>query len=233
MDIRDIVDNKIIEMIVRDWSKTSGLVADIVDLNGKSILSFKNVETISNFDSIKKDIKINEIKIGEIRGIKVLKNSISKEGIKKIADKLEIDDTKLFDVLSKENFITLEEAESRVEILESNISKTINLEQNKKNSEKLLQEFLDEVREARNLIEELNQKSLSLDKIESSQKMLSLNASIESARAGDAGRGFAIVASEIGKLTQNSGEINKSIKKTLKDLTDVVESIGKHNKVIN
>lgn len=233
MDIRDIVDNKIIEMIVRDWSKTSGLVADIVDLNGKSILSFKNVETISNFDSIKKDIKINEIKIGEIRGIKVLKNSISKEGIKKIADKLEIDDTKLFDVLSKENFITLEEAESRVEILESNISKTINLEQNKKNSEKLLQEFSDEVREARKLIEELNQKSLSLDKIESSQKMLSLNASIESARAGDAGRGFAIVASEIGKLTQNSSEINKSIKKTLKDLTDVVESIGKHNKVIN
>ena len=63
--------------------------------------------------------------------------------------------------------------------------------------------------------------------------MLSLNASIESARAGDAGRGFAIVSSEIGKLTQNSGEINKSIKKTLKDLTDVVESIGKHNKIIN
>ena len=228
MDIRDIVDNKIIEMIVGNWSKASGLVADIVDLNGKSILPFKNVETIGGFE-----IKVNENKIGEIRRIKVLKNSISKEGIKKIADKLEIDDTKLFDALSKENFITLEEAESRVEILEGNISKAINLEQDKKSSEKLLEAFSDEVREARNLIEELNQKSLSLDKIESSQKMLSLNASIESARAGDAGRGFAIVASEIGKLTQNSGEINKSIKKTLKDLTDVVESIGKHNKIIN
>lgn len=233
MDIRYIVDNKIIEMIVGNWSKASGLVADIVDLNGKSILPFKNVETIGGFESIKKDIKVNENKIGEIRGIKVLKNSISKEGIKKIADKLEIDDTKLFDALSKENFITLEEAESRVEILEGNISKAINLEQDKKSSEKLLEAFSDEVREARNLIEELNQKSLSLDKIESSQKMLSLNASIESARAGDAGRGFAIVASEIGKLTQNSGEINKSIKKTLKDLTDVIESIGKHNKIIN
>ena len=129
MDIRYIVDNKIIEMIVGNWSKASGLVADIVDLNGKSILPFKNVETIGGFESIKKDIKVNENKIGEIRGIKVLKNSISKEGIKKIADKLEIDDTKLFDALSKENFITLEEAESRVEILEGNISKAINLEE--------------------------------------------------------------------------------------------------------
>ena len=78
---------------------------------------------------------------------------------------------------------------------------------------------------AARLIQEINEKSVQLDKIESKQNILSLNASIEAARAGEFGRGFAVVAAEVGKLAVNSGEINKSIKQSLKELTKTIKEL--------
>ena len=55
--------------------------------------------------------------------------------------------------------------------------------------------------------------------------LLSLNASIEAARAGDAGKGFAYVAYEVRKLSEQcheaSGNINDSIKEILASLSDL------------
>jgi methyl-accepting chemotaxis protein len=48
-------------------------------------------------------------------------------------------------------------------------------------------------------------------------QLLSFNASIEAARAGQHGRGFAIVAEEVGGLARLSGEAAKEIEALLKD----------------
>ena len=85
----------------------------------------------------------------------------------------------------------------------------------------------DNIAQAVDLIDEINAKSVALDKIESKQKILSLNASIEAARAGEFGRGFAVVATEFGKLAVDSGEINKSIKASLKSLTTAIDKLEK------
>jgi len=90
-----------------------------------------------------------------------------------------------------------------------------------------IDELDSEIEKAASLIREINEKSFQLDKIESKQNILSLNASIEAARAGEFGRGFAVVAAEVGKLAVNSGEINKSIKQSLKELTETIKELEK------
>jgi len=56
--------------------------------------------------------------------------------------------------------------------------------------------------------------------------LLALNASIEAARAGDAGLGFAVVASEIGKLAQNSAAAAARIQKVSKNVMEAVEALA-------
>lgn len=46
-------------------------------------------------------------------------------------------------------------------------------------------------------------------------KILSLNASVEAAHAGAAGKGFSVVADEIRKLSENTSEIVKQIEQSV------------------
>ncbi|WP_040314715.1 methyl-accepting chemotaxis protein [Bacteriovorax sp. BAL6_X] len=84
-----------------------------------------------------------------------------------------------------------------------------------------------ELNEIVKVFEEINVKTQVINDIVFQTKLLSFNASVEAARAGENGKGFSVVAEEVGNLAKMSGEsadeISKLLVDSLKKVTDIVD----------
>ena len=76
--------------------------------------------------------------------------------------------------------------------------------------------------------QEINKIVGMIGEIADETNLLALNASIEAARAGDAGNGFAVVATEIGSLATNSNQSVQKIQTLINEVTSLVgETVDK------
>ncbi len=76
----------------------------------------------------------------------------------------------------------------------------------------IIAQLIEQVNETNKAIASINEAVELISDITSQTNLLSLNASIEAARAGQAGRGFSVVASEIKQLADQSSQGADSIK---------------------
>ncbi|MFN9067018.1 MAG: methyl-accepting chemotaxis protein, partial [Bdellovibrionales bacterium] len=77
------------------------------------------------------------------------------------------------------------------------------------------------------LIHDIGSKTKVINEIVFQTKLLSFNASVEAARAGEYGKGFSVVAEEVGNLAQMSGNAAKEITSLLD------ESVSKVNQIVS
>lgn len=137
----------------------------------------------------------------------------------------------------KENSITMREDVLKASELNSNIINILGELENKN------KENIEASRETNSNIKKLLDKSNdivsiveTIEGISNEINLLSLNASIESARAGEAGRGFAVVAEQIKELSDETFESVKQINILIKELIDTVnisaDSVETSSKVI-
>ena len=125
-----------------------------------------------------------------------------------------------------------------VRLSEEIMKRTVEMKLNTMEASKSTRQMYESVRkETQNAIErsksvsKIDELANAIKEIADQTGLLSLNASIEAARAGEAGRGFSVVASEIGKLADQSSQTVGSIASIVQEVTyavnDMTQSLAK------
>lgn len=124
------------------------------------------------------------------------------------------------DIMDKIQFIS-----SSITSAQNGLQKIDGIEERIKNSKTMVMESSNQIIKLKNYSDEVGGLVDLIHSISSETKMLSLNASIEAARAGEDGKGFSVVAMEVGKLAEETDKVSKKIEEVINVLRDDITAI--------
>lgn len=257
IEIRDFLDLDKLQRIQDNFSDATGLAAIAVDMHGEYLTEGSNFTDFcmkytrgSSEEGNKRcikcdnectgvyychaglmdfaaDIKIGDEKIGAIIGGQILPNEPDLDKFRATARELGIDEEAYVEAVKKVPVSTQSKIEASAKLLEIVVNEMVNLEYMKSKDGSKLHALDTEVSHAIGTIHTINEQTHELKAIASKQKILALNASIEAARSGEAGVGFAVVAKSMGDLSSKSAVIYGDIEKAVVDVTASIEGLAK------
>lgn len=240
MELKDFIDFKMLQDIQDQFSDATGLAAIAVDANGNYITKGSNFTdfcmkyTRNSPEGMRRcvkcdnectgtyfchaglmdfasDIIINGERVGAVIGGQVLPKEPDYDKFRRIANELGINEEAYIAALKKVPVRSEKTIRRAAGMLGNLMNQLINLEYLKHLNNKKITVFDQEVNTALSAITQIKAKTKELQRVASMENILSINASIEAGRAGQAGVGFAVVAREIGEVSRQSAGVYEEI----------------------
>lgn len=117
--------------------------------------------------------------------------------------------------MAKQVLDSTQQTSAVIQELTSSAEELVNLQSIVQNNAKTITDKIDNTNEILQFI----------NSIAATSKMLGLNAAIEASRAGELGKGFSVVASEIRKMAEESSKSVVNIKEIIGEITDEIKQI--------
>ena len=254
MELKDFMDLSKLQKIQDDFSNATGLAAIAVGMDGEYLTKGSNFTdfcmkyTRGSQEGLRRcvkcdnectgtyfchaglmdfsvDIIVNGEKVGAIIGGQVLPSPPDEDKFRRIAQELGIDQEQYLQALRKVPVSTEKKIRASANLLGVIVNQLVNLEYFKNTNVGRLSGVQHGVEQSNELIQTINDNTSHLKAIAKKQNILSLNASIEAARSGEAGAGFAVVAKSMQELSSQSAVIYNEIEKSVAKITERISSL--------
>lgn len=170
-------------------------------------------------------IIVNNIHMGNILGGQVLSEEPDITQFEAIAEELGVPKKDYINALKKVPIRSEEAIRAAASLLRELVNSMVNLKYAMQKDEKKIVILRKELDSMFINTEDIASKTQNLERISKQQNILSLNASIEAARAGSSGRGFTIVANQMSDLAKCSAKIYTDIIKDANAIHSSTDSL--------
>ena len=209
------ITKKLLFWVYSTLKSTTKMSEQVNQVYNSSMKSIETSEEIKNkFIELDKRSKDTLLYLEEL-------NNISKENYASQKNIYELSNTASKTASQTDNFI--KSGSNTVEI-------AVNILDDMNTHIENLTKYIDNLSGITNNVDDMAQL---INKLSGNINLLSLNAAIEAARAGEAGKGFSVVASEIGKLADESSEYAKNIKNNISEIDIKTKEVGDAMRILS